>query len=35
LIPEISVNELRQRDLETLPFDRVLLDLLDHARLLK
>jgi molybdenum storage protein len=35
LIPEISVNELRRRDLETLPFDRVLLDLLDHARLLK
>ncbi|MDH3601848.1 MAG: uridylate kinase [Candidatus Tectomicrobia bacterium] len=33
-IPEISVNELRKRDLETLPFDRVLLDLLDHARLL-
>ncbi len=34
LIPEISVNELRKRDLETLPFDRVMLDLLDHARLL-
>ena len=35
LIPEISVNELRKRDLATLPFDRVLLDLLGHARLLK
>jgi molybdenum storage protein len=34
-IPEISVNDLRKRDLETLPFDRVMLDLLDHARLLK
>ncbi len=34
LIPEISVNELRKRDLKTLPFDRVMLDLLDHARLL-
>ena len=35
LIPEISVTELRKRELETLPFERILLDLLDHARLLK
>ena len=35
LIPEISVKELRKRDLETFPFDRVMLDLLDHARLIK
>ena len=34
-IPEISVTELRKRALETLPFERILLDLLDHARLLK
>jgi molybdenum storage protein len=34
-IPEISVTELRRRELETLPFERILLDLLDHARLLK
>lgn len=34
-IPLISSAELRQRDLETLPFERALLDLLDHARLLK
>jgi molybdenum storage protein len=34
-IPEISVRELRQRKLETLPFERILLDLLAHARLLK
>jgi molybdenum storage protein len=34
-IQDISVTELRQRNLETLPFERVLLDLLDHARLLK
>jgi molybdenum storage protein len=34
-IKDISVTELRQRNLATLPFERVLLDLLDHARLLK
>ncbi len=34
-IRDISVTELRQRHLETLPFERILLDLLDHARLLK
>jgi molybdenum storage protein len=34
-IPIISSAELRQRNLETLPFERALLDLLDHARLLK
>lgn len=33
-IPEISVTELRKLALETLPFERILLDLLDHARLL-
>jgi molybdenum storage protein len=32
-IPEISVSELRECDLPTLPFDRVLLDLLASARL--
>ena len=31
-IPEITAGELRQRELTTLPFDRVLLDLLDNAR---
>jgi molybdenum storage protein len=34
-IPSISTTALRRRNLETLPFERVLLDLLDHARLLK
>ncbi len=34
LIPEISSEELRHRALPTLPFDRVLIDLLDEARLL-
>ncbi len=34
-IREISVTELRKRELETLPFERIMLDLLDHARLLK
>ncbi len=34
-IPQISATELRKRELETLPFERILLDLLDHARLLK
>jgi molybdenum storage protein len=34
-IREISVTELRKRELETLPFERILLDLLDHARLIK
>jgi len=33
-IPEISVSELRRRGLTTLPFEPVLLNLLDHARLL-
>ena len=33
LIPDITTSELRQRALATLPFDRVLLDLLDNARL--
>ena len=32
-IDEITVSELRERNLPTLPFDRVLLDLLEHARL--
>lgn len=32
-IPEITTSELRARALPTLPFDRVLLDLLDTARL--
>jgi molybdenum storage protein len=34
-IPEITVTELCKRALETLPFERILLDLLVHARLLK
>jgi molybdenum storage protein len=34
-IPEISVTELRSRNLRTLPFDPVILDLLENARLLK
>lgn len=34
-IPAISVAELKQRALETLPFDPVLLDLLPKARLVK
>lgn len=32
-IREIDSHELRRRNLATLPFDRVLIDLLDHARL--
>jgi molybdenum storage protein len=32
-IDEITVGELRQRNLPTLPFDRALIDLLQHARL--
>ncbi|MDQ3410641.1 MAG: uridylate kinase [Chloroflexota bacterium] len=32
-IDEITVTELRERNLPTLPFDRALLDLLAHARL--
>ena len=31
-IPEITVGELRERNLAALPFDRVLLDLLENAR---
>ena len=34
-IREISSSELRKRRFETLPFERVLLDLLDNARLLR
>ncbi len=34
-IDEITVAELRERNLPTLPFDRALLDLLEHARLVK
>jgi molybdenum storage protein len=34
LIREIGVAELKRRNLETLPFERVLLDLLEDARLL-
>lgn len=35
LIDEITVAELRERNLPTLPFDRALIDLLSHARLVK
>ena len=31
-IPEITVSELRSRNFKTLPFDRVLIDLLSNAR---
>jgi molybdenum storage protein len=34
-IPEITVSELKQRKLHTLPFDRVLIDLLSNARQMK
>jgi molybdenum storage protein len=34
-IPAITAAELRKRHLPTLPFERILLDLLDHARLLR
>jgi molybdenum storage protein len=34
-IGEISGGEIRRRGFETLPFDRVILDLLDNARLLR
>jgi molybdenum storage protein len=34
-IREISVTELKKRQLETLPFERIMLDLLGHARLLR
>ena len=34
-IDEITVGELRERNLPTLPFDRALIDLLEHARLVK
>lgn len=34
-IREIGSSELKSRNLKTLPFDRVLLDLLDNARLLR
>src|SRR5215211_1395871 len=34
-IDEITVDELRERKLPTLPFDRALIDLLEHARLVK
>jgi len=34
-IPEIGVSELRRRNLRSLPFDPVILDLLESARLLK
>jgi molybdenum storage protein len=34
-IPEITVGELRSRGLRSLPFDPVMLDLLEHARLMK
>ncbi len=35
LIDRISVQELKQRKLKTLPFDRILLDLMENARLIK
>ena len=35
LIREIHSDELKQRNLASLPFDRIVLDLLEHSRLLK
>jgi molybdenum storage protein len=35
LIREIGSSELRKRKFETLPFERILIDLLDNARLLR
>ncbi len=35
LIPEISISELKKMNLETLPFDEVLLDILGTSRLVK
>lgn len=35
LIPEIGVAELRRRQLPTLPFDEVLIDLLERSRLVR
>ena len=34
-IPKISVGELRERNLPTLPFDEVLVDILDRGRLVR
>ena len=34
-IPEISSTELKERNLDTLPFERILIDLLTNARLVK
>ncbi|KAB8334837.1 uridylate kinase [Scytonema tolypothrichoides VB-61278] len=34
-ISEISSTEIKKRNFETLPFDRILLDLLDHSRLIR
>lgn len=34
-IPEISGSELKKKNLHSLPFDRVILDLLENARLIK
>jgi molybdenum storage protein len=34
-IPKISTAELRERNFETLPFDRILIDLLDNSRLIR
>lgn len=34
-IPEISAGELKERNLETLPFERILIDLLTNSRLVK
>jgi molybdenum storage protein len=35
LIPKISVNELKERQLETLPFERILINLLSNSRLVQ
>lgn len=34
-IPKISTAQLRERNLETLPFERILIDLLDNSRLIR
>ena len=35
LIPEIESKELKEMNLSSLPFDRILLDLMENTRLLK
>ena len=34
-IPKMSSSEIKERNFETLPFERILLDLLDHSKLIR